>query len=94
MAQLQNPPRDLSPHLVLVRFGVRITILMTFALLGSSGFGKSLAALSAMAAILCTLVATVRRETIFQRAFNHWDEAAAFAALHFLCVGLGFSPPI
>ena len=47
-----------------------------------------------MAALLCTVVATVRREAMFSRALNHWDEALAYAALHFLLVSLNLSSPL
>lgn len=80
--------------MVLVRFCVRMTILMVFATLGSVGFGKSLAALLAMSAILCSVVAAVRREPAFPRTLNHWDEAVAYAALYFLTIGLGLSSPL
>jgi hypothetical protein len=94
VAQIQNPPRELGSRRVLVRFAIRTTILMTFAALGSIGFGKSLAALLAMSAILCAVLATVRREPAFQPALNHWDEAVAYAALYFLSVALGLSSPL
>jgi len=94
LAELGHSSRELSPYLVLIRFGVRITILITFAAFSSAGFGASLAALLAMASILCTVVATVRREAIFSRALNHWDEALAYAALYFLLVSFNFSSPL
>ena len=94
MAQIQNPPRELSPRQVLLRFCIRISILIAFAAFGTIGFGKSLAALLAMSAILCSLVATVRREAVFPRSLNHWDEAVAYAALYFLTVGFGLSAPL
>lgn len=94
MAELGHSSRKLNPYLVLVRFCVRITILITFAAFGSVGFGVSLAALLTMAALLCTVVATVRRETMFSRALNHWDEAVAYAALYFLLVSLNLSSPL
>jgi hypothetical protein len=84
----------LSPYLVLIRFCMRIIILIIFAAFSSVGFGVSLAALLAMAALLCTLVATLRREAMFSRAFNHWDEALAYAALYFLLVTLNLSSPL
>jgi len=31
---------------------------------------------------------------MFSRALNHWDEAVAYAALYFLCVGLNLSSPL
>jgi len=94
LAELRHSSRELNPYLVLIRFCVRITILITFAAFSSAGFGMSLAALLAMAALLCTVVATVKREMMFSRALSHWDEAVAYAALYFLCVGLNLSSPL
>lgn len=94
MTELEPASREVSPYLVLIRFGVRIIILAAFAAFGSVGFGMSLAALLAMASILCGVVAAVRCETLFSRALNHWDEAAAYAALYFLFVSLNFSTPL
>jgi hypothetical protein len=94
VAELENSSREMSPYLVLFRFGMRIVILTTFAAFGGVSFGTSMAALTAMAAILCTVVATVRRETIFSRALNHWDEAVAYAGLYFLFVTLNLSAPL
>jgi hypothetical protein len=79
---------------VLIRFAIRITILLAFAAFGSVGFGKSLAALLAMSAILCSVVAVARREVLFPRALNHFDEALAYGALYFLTVGIGLSSPL
>jgi hypothetical protein len=94
LAELGHTSRELSPYLVLIRFCMRIIILVTFAAFGTVGFGMSLAAMLAMAALLCTLVATIRRETMFSRAINHWDEALAYAALYFLLVSLNLSSPL
>jgi hypothetical protein len=94
LAELGHSSRELNPFLVLIRFCVRITILMVFAAFGSVGFGVGLAALLAMAALLCTVVATVRRETMFSRTLNHWDEAVAYAALYFLLISLNLSSPL
>jgi hypothetical protein len=94
LAQLQSPSRELSPRLVLIRFCVRLAILLAFAAFGSVGFGKSLAALLAMSAILCIVVAMARREGVFPRALNHFDEALVYGALYFLTVGIGLSSPL
>ena len=94
MAELGRSSRELSPYLVLVRFCMRIIILITFAAFSSVGFGVSLAALLAMAALLCTVVATVSREAMFSRPLNHWDEAIAYAALYVLLVSLNLSSPL
>jgi uncharacterized membrane protein YphA (DoxX/SURF4 family) len=94
LAELGHSSRELSPYLVLIRFCMRIIILVTFAAFGTVGFGTSLAALLAMAALLCTLVATIRRETMLSRGLNHWDEAIAYAALYFLLISLNLSSPL
>ena len=94
MVHIQMPPRELGPRQVLLRFCIRICILIAFATFGSVGFGKSLAALLAMSSILCSVVATVRREAVFPRSLNYWDEAVAYAALYFLTIGFGLSSPL
>jgi hypothetical protein len=94
LAELGHSSRELSPYLVLIRFCTRIIILITFAAFSSVGFSVGLAALLAMAALLCTVVATVRREAMFSRGLNHWDEAIAYAALYFLLVSLNLSSPL
>ena len=94
MTQRLNPPRELNPYLVLARFGVRLTILIAFAAFGSIGFCNSLAALLAMSAVLCAIVAAIRREAAFPRTLNHWDEAIIYAALYFLSVRLGLATPV
>jgi hypothetical protein len=94
VAESDHSSRELIPHLVLARFCIRLVILVSFAAFGGVGFGASLAALLAMATILCTIVATVRREAIFARALNHWDESVAYAALYFVCVALNLSSPL
>ena len=88
MAQLQNPPRELKSAPVLLRFCVRISILIGFSAFGGVGFGLSLAALLA---ILCAVRGVVRREAPFGAVLNYWDEAMAYAALYFLTVGLNLS---
>jgi len=94
LGQHLSPLREFSPYLVLARFTVRITILMAFAAFGSIGFGNSLAVLLAMSTILCAVVASIRREAIFSRTLNHWDEAMAYAALYFASIGLGLANPV
>ena len=94
MAQIENYSRQLSPYLVLVRFCMRIVILIAFAAYGGVEFGVSLAALFAMASILCTIIATMSREAVFSRALNYWDEAITYAALYFMIVAVNLSPPL
>jgi hypothetical protein len=66
---------------MLVRFCLRMIILVIFAALGSIGFGRSLAALLGMSIILSAVIGTMRREPPFGVALNHWDETVAYAAL-------------
>jgi hypothetical protein len=93
VARIENPPRELNPRQVLLRFGIRIGILTAFAAFGSVDFGRSLVALLAMSAILCSVVAAIRREAAFSYALNHWDEAVIYAALYFLCAASSLSSP-
>jgi hypothetical protein len=84
LAQLPNLPQELKSIQVLVRFFLRMAILMAFAVFGSVGFGRSLVALLWMAAI----VGALRREPPFDTVLNHWDEMMAYAAL--CCLAIGF----
>ena len=84
MAHLPNLPRELRSNQVLIRFGLRMIILVAFAALGGIGFGRSLAALLWMSIILCAVVGAIRRELPLDGVLNHWDEAVAYAALFFL----------
>ncbi len=76
----------------MVRFGLRMTILVVFATLGSIGFARSLAALLWMSTILGAVIATVRREPPFDEVLNHWDETVAYAAL--CCLVSGFNQAV
>lgn len=81
MSQSSDISQALSPARVIARFAVRVVLLAAFAVFGSIGFGRSLAALLWMSIILCATVALLRREPLFSGALNHWDECAAFGAL-------------
>jgi hypothetical protein len=69
-------------------------ILAVFAAFGSIGFGRSLAALLGMSAILSTLVGIIRREPPFDMVLNHWDETVAYAALFSLVSSFNPSVPL
>ena len=60
--QQQNVPEKLGSAAVLIRFGVRLLVLVVFAMFGSIGFGRTLAALLWMSTILGAVVAVIRRE--------------------------------
>ena len=89
MAQLPDLPQQLTSTQVIVRFGLRMTILVIFATLGSIGFGRSLAALLWMSTVLGAVMATIRREPPFDKVLNYWDETMAYAAL--CCLVSGFN---
>jgi hypothetical protein len=71
---------------MVVRFGLRIIIMVIFASFAGIGFGRSLAALLWMSTVLSAVVGAVRREPLFDTTLNHWDETAAYAALCCLAV--------
>jgi hypothetical protein len=86
--QLPNFSRKLGSAQVLIRFGVRLLILVVFAMFGSVGFGRSLAALLWMSTILSAVIAVMRRELPLDGALNHWDETVTYAAICMLVSGL------
>ncbi len=89
---------DLSPaeksHQVLIRFGLRIIILVLFAAFSGAGFGRSFAALLWMTAIFSAVVGAVRREPLFTGVLNYWDETVSYAALFALIHGFGHIIPV
>ena len=91
--QLPNLSRELRSTQVIVRFCLRIGILVIFAAFASIGFGRSLAALLGMSIVLCAVIGTVKREPPLGTALNHWDEATAYAALFSLVSVFDHSVP-
>jgi hypothetical protein len=79
--QLPHPSQALSSTQVLVRFSLRMAILVCFASFGGIGFAHNLAALLWMTVILSAVVGTMKRERPFDTILNHWDEAVAYTAL-------------
>jgi hypothetical protein len=69
---------------VMLRFGLRLVILATFAAFGTQGFGKNLALILALAAIFCAVSALMRKETVFGPVLSHWDEAAGYILINAL----------
>ncbi len=88
MAQLPNFTQELRSTQVIVRFCVRIIVLVVFAAFGGIGFDRSLTALLWMSAMLSAVLAALERETPFDTVLNHWDETMAYAAL--CCLVSGF----
>ena len=79
---------------MLVRFCLRMGILVVFAAFSSIGFGRSLAALLWMAIALCAGIGTMRREAPFGLVLNHWDETVAYATLFALVSSFNHSVPV
>jgi hypothetical protein len=94
LAQLPNLPRELKSTQVLLRFCLRMSILVIFAAFGSIGFGRSLAALLSMSVILSAVIGAMKREPPFDTVLNHWDEAVAYAALFSLISSFNHSAPL
>jgi hypothetical protein len=93
LAQLPNLPRELRSMQVLVRFCLRMSILVIFAAFASIRFSRGLAALLWMAIILSAAIGAMKREPPFGLVLNHWDEAVAYAALLALVSSLDISVP-
>jgi hypothetical protein len=91
MPSFPNLQRGLQSNQVLIRFGLRIAVLASFAAFSHIGFGKSLAALLLMTAILCAVAGTIRREAPLDTVLNHWDETLAYAGLYCLVNGVFLS---
>jgi hypothetical protein len=84
--------RQLKSTEVIVRFGLRMIVLVIFAAFGSVGFDRSLTALLWMSTILSAVLATLEREQPLDAVLNHWDETMAYAAL--CCLVSGFDHPV
>ena len=80
MPQSRNLPPAVVSSRVLIRFGVRMIVLMAFAASSSVGFARGLATLMLMAITWTALVAAFKREQPFEPALNYWDEMLGFTA--------------
>jgi hypothetical protein len=86
--------RELKSTEVIVRFGLRMIVLVIFAAFGSIGFDRSLTALLWMSTILSAVLATFEGEQPLDAVLNHWDETMAYAALCCLVSGFDHAVPI
>ena len=94
MAQLPNLTQELKSTQVIVRFCLRMVVLVIFAAFGGIGFDRSLTALLWMSTILSAVLATVQHEEPLDVVLNHWDETMAYAALCCLVSGFDHTAPI
>jgi hypothetical protein len=86
--------RELKSTEVILRFGLRMIVLVIFAAFGSIGFDRSLSALLWMSTILSAVLATFEGEQPLDTVLNHWDETMAYAALCCLVSGFDRAVPI
>jgi hypothetical protein len=77
-----------DPTHVLIRFGVRLTILIVLAFLTRIGFAQAFPRLLLLAGLFCSLWATFRREFMFGPVLTHWDEAAALIVMSKLAAAI------
>jgi hypothetical protein len=94
LAQLPNVTREVKSAEVIVRFCLRMIVLVIFAAFGSIGFDRSLTALLWMSTILSAVLATLEREQPLAAVLNHWDETMAYAALCCLVSGFDRAVPV
>lgn len=79
---------------MIVRFFLRMIVLVIFAAFGSVGFDRSLTVLLWMSTILSAVLATLEQEEPLDTTLNHWDETMAYAALCCLVSGFDHSVPM
>lgn len=76
---------------VIIRFGLRMAVIVAFAALGGVGFERGLTVMLWMSTVLSAGLATFDREEPLGASLNHWDEAGAYAAL--CCLACAFETP-
>jgi uncharacterized membrane protein YcaP (DUF421 family) len=79
---------------VIVRFCLRLIILVVFAAFAGIGFGKSFAALLWMSVVLSAVIGTIKREPVFGIDLNYWDETIGYAALFALVSDFNHTVPV
>lgn len=85
-----NLTREAQTIRVIIRFWLRMVILLVFAAFSSIRFDQSLMLLLLMSTILSAVLATLKREEPLGSVLNHWDEAIAYAALCCLIITFNF----
>ena len=95
MSQQENTnlTREAQSIRVIIRFWLRMVILLVFAAFSSVRFDQSLMLLLLMSTILSAVLATLKREEPLGSVLNHWDEAIAYAALCCLIIAINFHVP-
>ncbi len=91
--QLSQRSRAFNSGEVIVRFLVRMIVLLAFASVAGIGFAPGLAMLLWMSAILSAGLATFKRELPLGEVLNHWDEAVAYIGLCCLIESISRATP-
>jgi len=86
---LSQQSRALKSGEVIVRFLVRMIVLLAFASVAGIGFTAGLAMLLWMSTLLSAAIASFKRERPLADVLNHWDEAAAYITLCCLVESIG-----
>jgi hypothetical protein len=94
LAHPPNLPRELGSSQVLVRFCLRMLVLVAFATFGGIGFGRSLAMLLWMSIIFSAVMGAIRRESPFGGVLNYWDETVAYATVYALIGAVSHTIPV
>jgi hypothetical protein len=82
-----NVAGDSTP--VLIRFGIRLAILIALAFMPQIGFAQAFPRLLSIAGLFCVLWA-VRREPILEPSLTHWDEAVVFIVFSWIVGAIAF----
>ncbi len=95
---MSQPPntqltREAQTARVIIRFWLRMAILLSFAAFSSIRFDQILTLLLLMSTMLSAVLATLKREEPLASTLNHWDEAVAYVALCCLSTALGAHVP-
>jgi hypothetical protein len=85
--------REAQTIRVIVRFWLRMVILLIFAAFSSIRFDQTLTLLLLMSTILSTVLAIFKREEPLAPVVNHWDEAITYAALCCLIISFNTHVP-
>ena len=88
-----NLTREAQTIRVIVRFWLRMAVLLIFSAFSSIRFDQILTLLLLMSAILSTVLATLKREAPLAPVVNHWDEAITYAALCCLIISFNTHVP-
>jgi hypothetical protein len=75
---------------VIIRFWLRLAVLIVFASFSAIRFDQILTLLLLMSIALSAVLAIIKREQPFASVINHWDEAIAYAALCCLIVAFDY----